>query len=315
MKICFKNYQSPGDIVVMTGAIRDLKKQYPRYEIAVDTTCIDIWQNNPHISWFNENQADKSYRLGYDDIQNSDASGRHFSNAFHIQIEDILGIQLYQSKIWPELYLNDNEKQNRPIIGDGYKGKYWLLNAGYKSDFSLKHWGTMNYQEVVDRLKGKVKFVQVGEDSPNHFHLPIDGAINMIGKTSFREYIRLSYHSEGSIGPVSMHMHISAAFRKPSVIIAGGREPFRWEAYPNQRYICTNGYLPCCELNACWKNWLRQKVTPQIKKQVERDGENWEDKVCNNMDEMTAKCMKMITPEMVEKEILGYYIGGVLETV
>lgn len=313
MKICFKNFQSPGDIVVMTGAIRDLKEQYPRHEIAVNTTAMDIWQNNPNVSWFNERQADKSYNLGYDDIHNSDMSGRHFSSAFHIQIEDILNIKLYQSKIWPELFLSDEEKNNRPPIEGNYNDKYWLLNAGYKDDFSLKHWGTMNYQEVVDRLKGKIKFVQVGEDSPGHYHLPIDGAINMIGKTNMREYIRLSYHSEGSIGPVSMHMHISAAFRKPCVIIAGGREPFRWEAYPNQRYVCTNGFLPCCNLKACWKNWLKHKVTEPMKHKTEIDGENWEDKTCTNMDNGIAKCMKMITPEMVEKEILGYYIGGQLE--
>ncbi len=311
MKIKLRNYQCPGDIIVMTGAIRDLKKQYPEYEVTMDTTCNDIWLLNPHVSWNNE--VDKTFEFNYDDVHNSDKSGRHFSNAFHIQLEELLDIKLRQSEIWPELYLSDDEMASNKLKEDtGYDGKYWILNAGYKNDFSLKHWGISNYQEVVNRLKGKVKFVQVGEDSPGHVHIPIDGAINYIGRTNIREYIRLAYHSQGSIGPVSMHIHVSAAYRKPCVIIGGGREPFRWEVYPNQRYIHTNGLLPCCNLNACWKKWLPFEVTFEMKAQTTFEGEKWEDKVCTNVVGNKSKCMSMITPDMVIREIMGYYEGGIL---
>lgn len=313
MKILFENHQSPGDVVVMTGAIRDLKAQYPKYEICMDTTCMDMWELNNNITRFNRLGADKVMTLGYDDVHNSDNSGRHFSSAYHLQIEKLLNIRLHQTEIWPELNLSEGEKAvNKLKIDTGYDGKYWILNAGYKNDFTLKHWGVSNYQKLVYKLQNKIKFVQVGEDSPGHKHIPIDGAINYIGKTNFREYMRLSYHSEGSIGPVSMHMHVSAAYRKPCVIIGGGREPFRWEAYPNQRYIGTNGFLPCCNTNACWKKWFEYEVNTHMKIQTTLEGEKWEDKVCVNVVDNKSKCMKMITPEMVRREIIGYYKGGVL---
>lgn len=308
LKILFKNYLSPGDIVAMTGAIRDLKTQYPAYEIAMATTCMDIWINNPYLSWFGEADANVVVKLDYPEIHNSDKSGMHFSNAFHRRIEDLLNIRLKQSVIWPDLHLAEKEKEERVI-----DGRYWILNAGYKEDFSLKHWGTKNYQEVVDSLKGRVKFVQVGEDSPGHVHNRIEGAIDLIGVTSFRDYMRLAYHSDGSIGPVSMHMHVSAAFKKPCVTIAGGREPFRWEVYPNQRYLSTNGQLSCCRDSACWKNWLPDMVTEENKIDVERKKENIKDKICiNHINGKEAKCMSMITPDIVVREILNYYVGGVL---
>ncbi|MFA5217222.1 glycosyltransferase family 9 protein [Sulfuricurvum sp.] len=297
MKIIFKNFQSPGDIVVSTGAIRDLKKQYPEYDIRMDTACGAVWELNPHLSNMNNDEADAIFKFDYEDIHNSGKSGRHFSSAFHLTIEKLLKIRLIQSEIWPEIFLSDAEKKERLVDGD-----YWIVNAGFKDDFPLKSWGHERYQKVVDMLKGKVKFVQVGEASLGHTHIPLDGTINMIGKTSLREYFRLAYQSQGSLGPVSMHLHVSAAFRKPCVIIAGGREPYRWEAYPNQRYLHTNGFLACCSGDGCWKNFLEWQIVPELK-------EIYKDKVCVRMEGSSAKCMSMITPQRVADEILGYYEG------
>jgi ADP-heptose:LPS heptosyltransferase len=298
MKIVFRNFQSPGDIIASTGAIRDLKKQYPDYDIRMDTSCGEVWELNPHVSHWPISEADAIYKYDYNDIHNSGKSGRHFTSAFHLTIEKHLGIRLIQSEIWPELFLSDMERFKRPV-----KQKYWIINAGYKNDFPLKSWGHDKYQKVVNILKGKITFVQVGEASSDHTHIPLDGTINMIGKTCLRDYFRLSYHSDGSIGPVSMHVHVSAAFRKPCVVIAGGREPYRWEAYPNHRYICTNGFLECCRDDGCWKNWNKYQIDDICKKKTP----DWEEKSCKNLIGETSKCMNMITPEMVAEEILGYY--------
>lgn len=299
MKILFKNHQAPGDIVAMTGAIRDLKKQYPFHEIAMDTTAMDIWINNPYLSWFSHDQADIVFTLDYPDVHRSNQSGRHFTQAYYLRLEEFLGLPVRQLSIWPDLHLTDAEKQTPPI-----DGKYWIVNSGYKSDFPLKSWGHENYQRVVDMLAGQVQFVQVGEDSPGHVHFPLAGAINKIGSTTFRDYMILAYHSCGSLGPVSMHLHVGAAFRKPCVIVAGAREPWRWEAYPNQRYVGMNGLLPCSPAgNGCWKCYLPSQLA---------EGDSGNGKVCTNLDNGRARCMTMITPEMVVAEIMRYYEGGVL---
>ena len=50
MKYILKNYQSPGDIVMLTAAVRDLKLSHPEIEIDVDTAGPELWENNPHIT-------------------------------------------------------------------------------------------------------------------------------------------------------------------------------------------------------------------------------------------------------------------------
>ena len=38
------------------------------------------------------------------------------------------------------------------------------------------------------------------------------------------------------------------------MVVAGGREPAQWEAYPHHQFISTNGALRCCEQGGCWKS-------------------------------------------------------------
>jgi ADP-heptose:LPS heptosyltransferase len=309
MKVIIEQYQSPGDVVAMTGAIRDLKNQYPDYEIKINTSCPDVFKNNPYITHFENSEANYKFYLDYNDIHNSGKSGRHFSQAFHISISEKLNINLKQSAIWPDIHIGESDNELKEKIKQLINiDKFWILNAGFKCDYPLKHWGTENYQKVVDILKGKVTFVQVGESSNGHMHLPLDGTIDIIGKTSLRELIVLSSMAQGSCGPVSAHMHIMAAFEKPSVIIAGGREPYRWEAYPNHRYLHTNGLMKCCEYDGCWKGKLECQVGLD---EMDAEGE-WKKKCCINVNENgTARCMDLIKPELVADQILAYYEGGI----
>jgi len=309
MKVIFEQKQSPGDIIAMTGAIRDLKKQHPEFAIMVDTTAMDVWKNNPHITLFNRQEADQRFYLDYNDIHKSGKSGRHFTSAFHYSIAQKLGIELRQTEIYPDLHIKCADHD--PLLEEhcGYTGKYWVLNAGYKTDFPLKDWGHDNWQKVVELLEGKVRFVQVGELSLSHNHEPIEGALDLVGKTNLAQFIALCAGAQGSLGPVSMHLHIMAAYRKPCVVVNGGREPYRWEAYPNQRYIHTNGCLTCCDFDGCWKNYVSEDQVPEFKKENEPD---WRKQICQNVVDGRAKCMRMITPRMVADEILRYYEGGVL---
>lgn len=304
--IYLEQRQCPGDVVVMTGAVRDLAEQYPDYEIWVDTTAQDIWKGNPHVKMGKPSGAFESYYVDYDDIHNAGKSGRHFSQAFHISLSELLGVEVKQSEIYPDLHVSEKEQERLSLPTDG---PFWVLNAGFKADFPLKNWGWGNYQTLVELLEDEITFVQVGEESPGHTHLPLDGAINWIGKTSMRDFIVLCSLADGSVGPVSVHSHVMAGFKKPSVVIAGGREPWRWEAYPNQRYLNTNGFLDCCKADGCWKNYLTLDQVPESR----RERPDTDGKICTRaMDNNRAQCMEMITPEAVASTIELYYGGGVL---
>ena len=40
---------------------------------------------------------------------------------------------------------------------------------------------------------------------------------------------------------------------RPCVVVANGREPPYWEAYPHHQFVHTVGSLLCCDNGGCWK--------------------------------------------------------------
>lgn len=153
-----------------------------------------------------------------------------------------------------DIYLSDDERQHPPA---GLEGKrYWVVVAGAKSGVPIKNWGTENYQAVVDALAGRIHFVQMGDKAA--WHPPLRGVTNLVGKTSVREMIRLLYHADGVLCPITSAMHMAAAIPakpggpnpRPCVVLAGGREPVSYIQYRGHTVLANVGSLPCSKL-AC----------------------------------------------------------------
>jgi ADP-heptose:LPS heptosyltransferase len=146
----------------------------------------------------------------------------------------------------------------------------------------------------------------------------LKGVVNLIGKTNLRQLIRLVYHSVGILTGVSLPMHLAAAvesknglLNRPCVVIAGGREPVQWEAYPHHRFLAVNGAMLCCDNGGCWKSRC-QLVGDGDKKDTEDTCLNPVD-IRTNPAMRIPKCMDMIKSEDVIRAIQQYYTGGVLK--
>ena len=300
-RLILQNRLSPGDILVMTAALRSLHKAYPgRFQTDVESPCSAIFENNPYITKLNGDgqKIDMHYPLiseheaGGFKYPGSGISGRHFSDGHRKFLEEVLGLEIPRTGLLPDLFLSQDEKLwPSPVLKEhGFHGRYWALNAGSKSDVPLKQYH--RYQEVVNLLKGKIQFIQIG--APEHNHPALDGVLDMRGKTNHRELYRLIFHADGVLTPVSYPMHIAAAFKKPAVVIAGGREGTRWELYPNHRFLHTNGALACCSYDGCWKAKLEDCAMPF--------GD-------------VPKCMTLIKPEAVADSLMMYYEGGILQPI
>ncbi len=349
-KILFINCLAPGDVVVMTAAIRDLHKTYPnKFKTDVRSTAQEIWENNPYISklkWKEEelngqtkpnknevlfpkhnfkitklNKDLEIINCDYDgdypaSINHSNENAYHFLHAYAQDLNKKLRINIKTTKFKGDIYINDEEKSWISQLEEmGITKKFWILIAGGKFDFTTKWWNPFRYQEIVDHFKGKILFVQCGEK--HHFHSPLKNTINLIGKTNIRQFIRLMYHAEGVICPVTFAMHLAAAIpaknkvlNKPCIVIAGGREPTQWEAYPHHQYISTSGTLECCIQGGCWKSRC----------QIVGDGEpaDLKENLCSNPIQLTKslsipKCMNMISTQHVIERVKFYYDGGILK--
>ncbi len=294
----------PGDTLVGTTAIECLHNQHPgKFLTDVSGTAVDaIFENNPHITKLDN--AEK-ITMNYPLINQCNQRNIHFVEAYVHYLADKLNVKIECTYNKPFLYLSDKEKKwiNQVEEIANYKGKFWLICSGNKNDYTVKSWGHHNYQSVVDALYGEIQFVQIGESG--HNHKPLNNAINLLGKTSQRQLIRLSWHAQGGLGAVSYLHHIFSAFQKPFVCIASGMEPTTWEKYNTEIYLTRQGCLPCCKTGGCWK-----ARTTKLGDDDKKDANICLLPVIG--PETIPKCMVMIHPEEVVKAVRSYYLGGLL---
>jgi ADP-heptose:LPS heptosyltransferase len=169
------------------------------------------------------------------------------------------------------------------------------------------------YQEVIDHFRGAIQFVQVGE--AEHYHPALDGVIDLRGKTDLRQLVRLVYHSQGVLSPVSLLMHLGAAVEvkggfpknRPCVVVARGREPPHWEAYPHHQFIHTVGALACCDNGGCWKS--------RTIALGDGDEKDLPDNLCVDVLAGLPRCMNMITSAEVIRRIALYLDGGAISSL
>jgi ADP-heptose:LPS heptosyltransferase len=314
-RLILKSFQSPGDIVMLSAAVRDLHAAHPgRFQSDVRTSADAIWENNPHLTPLEEHDPEvASLDMHYPLVHQSNQRPYHFLHGYAQYLEQQLDARIPVTAFQGDIHLSTEEKES-PVPGAalGVPERFWIVVAGGKHDFTAKWWNPASYQAVVDHFRDRITFVQCGE--AEHWHPRLNHVVDLVGRTSLREFIRLMYHAEGVLCPVTLAMHLAAAVEskpgrpriRPCVVIAGGREPAHWEAYPNHQYISTNGMLACCAHGGCWKSRC----------QLVGDGDAKDRKdVCEQPVQITdelriPKCMNMITPEEVIRRIELYHQGG-----
>jgi ADP-heptose:LPS heptosyltransferase len=313
-RLILNSFQSPGDILMMTAAVRDLHAVCPgQFQTDVRTAADDLWLNNPHVTRLNEGaQGVETVKMEYPLVHQSNQRPYHFIHGYSQFLEQHLKVRIPVTRFHGDVHLSDQEKK-APVPGKvlGVPDSFWIVIAGGKNDFTAKWWNPDSYQKVVDHFRGRIQFVQCGEQG--HWHPRLTGVIDLVGKTSLRDFVRLMHHADGVLCPVTFAMHLAAAVdtrpgkpkKRPCVVVAGGREPPHWEAYPHHQFISTIGALSCCAEGGCWRSRC----------QLIGDGD---DKDRRNVCEMPVqvspelripRCMNMITPEDVIRRIEMYFEG------
>jgi hypothetical protein len=315
-RIILECFLSPGDIVMLTAAVRDLHLCYPgQFETDVRTPCPDLWAYNPHITPLNENDSTvEVIKCHYPLIHQSNFLPYHFIHGFIQYLNERLDLNIRPTAFKGDIPISSEEKDLFCNVEESQGGgmRYWLINAGGKTDFTIKWWPLERYQKIVDYFQGKIEFVQVGEGG--HHHPPLRGVIDLRGETSLRQLVRLVYNADGALTGVSLLMHLVAAIEtrpgmppnRACVVPAGGREPSQWEAYPHHQFIHTLGMLRCCDNGGCWKS---RTVALGDGSAMDDPAQLCVDVVCGSI----PRCMDMITPEDVIRRIEGYYNGGALK--
>jgi len=301
----------PGDIVLLTAAVRDVMAAYPgRFAFDVRTTAAGLWQHFPGLAAFREEQRGvEPVEISLPSTHLCNERPMHLLQWMLEEVNGKLGTRATCRAFHGEVHLSPEERRRSgPLRGPGGMViPYWLIVAGGKPDHTIKWWSAPRYQEVVDRLRGRIQFVQVGEASDAHPAL--SGVVDLRGRTDIRELVRWMHHAQGVLCGITFAMHLAAAVDnawtgrrgRPCVVIAGGREPVHWFAYPGHQILHTVGQLPCAG-TGCWK----ARTIPL------GDGSEWDEpgRLCTQPVGGLARCMDMITASDVVRRIEGFLDGG-----
>ncbi|MBL9174338.1 MAG: hypothetical protein JNL10_12440 [Verrucomicrobiales bacterium] len=297
---------------MLTAAVRDLHRLNPGvFQTDVRTACPGIWDNNPHLTPLTERTRgveviDCEYPL----IHECGTQPKHCLNGFVEFLAARLGVPCRLTACRGDIHLSPRERSLPSAVRrlSGADLPFWIMVAGGKYDYTIKWWETSRYQAVVDHFRGRLLFVQVGDKT--HHHPALSGVLDLRGRTTLRQMIRLMHHADGVVCPVTFAMHLAAAVEtrpgrpalRPCVVVAGGREPPHWEAYPGHQFIHTVGMLPCCAQTGCW----RCRTFPR------GDGDERDEphRLCTNVVGSLPRCMDLIRPEEVIRRIELYLEAG-----
>ncbi len=343
-KLRLTNSLSPGDVVMLTAAVRDLHLCHPdRFQTAVKTSGGSIWEHNPHVCRIEDGEPVRDIPCAYPLVHRSNRAPYHFIHGFILDLGEKLGVRIEPTEFKGDIHLSETERRwiNQVQEITRVPLPFWIVGAGGKYDFTAKWWPVERYQQVVEHFAGRILFVQVGEK--HHHHPPLHGVLDLRGKTNLRQMIRLMHHAQGVLCPVTLHMHLAAAVpvrkdmpkNRPCVVVAGGREPAQWEAYPHHQYLHRNGTLPCCAQGGCWKS----RVVPL----GDNDPKDRPEKLCTDVvhlrdpdrsfrrqsheplpahaeasapgrvqTDYLPRCLDLVTVEDVVRGIELYFAGGVV---
>lgn len=315
MKLILKNYQSPGDILMLTSLVRDIKKAYPHFKIRAKTSADEFFLNNPNVEStvptpkvFNTNAKNGADRFNTDDegwqeiqvyygddeqfgkkidnpwsIHKCNTHKKHFMYGMTGYINKLLGLNITPTELKPDIYLTEEEK--KPL--SGLPKNYWVIVPGGKQDYPRKIYPKKQWKEIITLLPD-VNFVQIGALASNHISVDLSefaNVVNLTGKTTLRQALTVIYNARGVICPITFAMLAASCWpEKKCVVLAGGGEDYTWQAISGHDYLHTIGALSCCRYGGCWSGECKNK----------------------NPETGNQRCMELIQPKIVADIVRTY---------
>src|SRR5581483_3509451 len=178
-RLILENHLSPGDVLMLTAAVRDLHLACPgQFQTDVRTSATGLWENNPYLTPLDAaSPGVETIRMEYPLIHRSNDAPYHFIHGFPQYLEEQLGVRIPLTRFKGDIHISQLEKSWMSQIEErGIKERFWIVMAGGKFDYTAKWWNPAHYQRVVDHFQDRILFVQCGE--AHHWHPRLKGVID-----------------------------------------------------------------------------------------------------------------------------------------
>lgn len=140
-KLILRTDLCPGDIIMLTAAVRDLHQTYPnQYTTDVRTPHKELWFHNPYITPLKERDPDvRVIDCHYPLIHQSNQRSSHFIQGYIDFLSRKLGVPIRPTLFRGEIFMSESERNQKPVF-DGInleERHIWLIVAGGKYDFTI----------------------------------------------------------------------------------------------------------------------------------------------------------------------------------
>ncbi len=329
-RYAIKDRWALGDTVCLSALIRDIHKCYPgRFALELFGHYKSYWKHDPGVAAATDAITGQLLDIQYKDGVAVANAGRkiHFLAWFHRDFNSKTGLNVTVTEPKGTIFLGQDRLDK---VWAPYP--YWVVVAGGKLDITTKVWHAHRWQIVVDELRRRgIRCIQSGLDANTHFHPRLRNCDATFDKTAdIADLFSLIRGAEGVLCGVTAAMHIAAAFDKPCVVVAGGREAPWWEEYSNawnafgpqcakvkvpHRFLHTLGKIDCGIGNltkGCWK----KRTVPVDRNDLTKPDSI--DKLCRRPIRQgrnaVPACLDMISAETVVDSALSYYRDGTLSS-
>jgi len=305
-RILFHSKMRIGDSICFSGGLRDFHNAYPNVKMGILGKAEHLFDCNPYINYEVTQDNTEVCYVGPGEMTN--ASNRlnvSLVDAFRYKMEKESGLLIPAGENRGDLWFSEDEYNEKPEIEFPY-----VIICVSEGAWNLKTYPLEMWQEFVDQNK-HILFVSVGNkgDVSKKGKLTGNNVQDMTGltedpNTGIRRLMKLFLNAEASVGLVSFHMHMMGAFGKPSVVVAGAREPMHFTKYQGHQYLSTEGCLSC-GLKGCWKCQAFDGKKQNCSELITKKG--------INKDQPYPFCVDLIEPVDISRALNLYYKGGRLD--
>jgi len=131
-------------------------------------------------------------------------------------------------------WFGDFEKQDTP--------EFITIEPNSKTNYTVNRaYPFEKWQSIVDSLKDKIKFVQVGVKGSR----VLNNVIDWTGKTSFKNTAKMISYSKLFLSSEGGLVHAATAFDAKSLVVLTGYQSEKMVAYPQNININISSHGPC----------------------------------------------------------------------
>ena len=255
-----------GDQVCMSAVVKALKEQ-KRYKVILFSSYPEIFDNNPNV-WKNidiskypiliqriiKKVLEKS-QGGYIEnflFQYQNKSLENYMRETKAKISLIeahslhFKVKLDLKNIKPEIYFSDEEIKEFNEKFEFLKEFAVIQPIGKITYTPNKEWGFEKYQEVVNKTKDKINWVQVGLENEKL----LENVVDLRGKTkSLRELAFVISKANFVLANEGLLNHLCASVGTKSFVVFSGFLPIEIAKYNTTIPIVKNPQVECAP---CW---------------------------------------------------------------